>query len=501
MAPTFLSTSVGTLSQSVFVVFGTILLFELEANGTISRISPVLASGNFSALGGILLSHQVLYMLIEYLGAAFVVSTILTILANGFVYSSEYLCYLRAIDDSRVGIATVMSFLKRKWKSMSWTLFLVDLLSYLPVGLLSLIGVWLVISSGIAPLSFVELEGLFLLGIFLTSLASFLLMYSLISVAVEDLSGVSALKRSCRLAASNFGISLTYALVRILSVGLITLVAGLATTVGVPLASLAAIAIALLLVPVLHLAKTQIYLQIRVPIAYQETEAVGIYGTTSATKDLFGGSFLRFGLTKLKQGIRELKTFILDIGNIPYHVASVLAFVVGIFVGTVIATHGLDQAILSLGYTPGQINPTILRNVPFTTGLDIFLHNWQVSLATALSGMWLVAPSLLTLAFNGMILGVVYYLTPNFTMFAAAIFPHGSIEIPSFVLAGSAGMRLGVAFIRSLGKGIDSPEQARFERVGRETIYIVVGLAVLFFIAGLIEGNITPIIMRMFGWK
>ena len=174
---------------------------------------------------------------------------------------------------------------------------------------------------------------------------------------------------------------------------------------------------------------------------------------------------------------------------------------IGISVGAYLATHGLDQAILSLGYAPGNINPTLLGDIPLSAGFDIFLHNWQTSLATALSGMWLVAPSLLALAFNGMILGAVYYLTPNFTMFAAAIFPHGSIEIPSFVLAGSAGIRMGVAFIKSLGKGADSPEQIRFQEVSRQTIYVVIGLAVLFFIAGVIEGNITPVIMRMYGWK
>jgi len=34
----------------------------------------------------------------------------------------------------------------------------------------------------------------------------------------------------------------------------------------------------------------------------------------------------------------------------------------------------------------------------------------------------------------------------------------------------------------------------------RLAVYVVVGLAPLFFIAGLIEADITPFIMRMFGW-
>jgi uncharacterized membrane protein SpoIIM required for sporulation len=287
----------------------------------------------------------------------------------------------------------------------------------------------------------------------------------------------------------------------------ISLVSELATTIGVPLSSLASVAITLLLFPVLHLTKTWIYLQVKVP---QRQEQRGFFfsmlgesygGAVSGPKDLLGGPFFRFAAGKLKQGVYALKNFALNWRNLPYHFASVLAFALGIILGEYVGTHGLDQAILALGYQQGKINPTILRNVPLSTGFDIFLHNWQASLATALSGVWLVAPSLVTLAFNGMILGLVYYLTPNFTMFAAAIFPHGSIELPSFIVAGSAGMKLGVAFVRSIGKGKESPEERNFELVARETIYVVIGLAVLFFVAGLIEGNITPIIMRMYGWK
>ncbi len=84
-------------------------------------------------------------------------------------------------------------------------------------------------------------------------------------------------------------------------------------------------------------------------------------------------------------------------------------------------------------------------------------------------------------------------------MLAAAILPHGVIEIPSFVLAGSAGIKLGVAYFRS-ARGGGQEAQDEFHRAARQTVYIVVGLALLFFVAGLIEGNVTPIVMRMAGW-
>jgi stage II sporulation protein M len=143
-------------------------------------------------------------------------------------------------------------------------------------------------------------------------------------------------------------------------------------------------------------------------------------------------------------------------------------------------------------------------------GADIFLNNWLVSIATALSGLGFGAPSFLTIMFNGFILGVLVPLS-TLTMLFAAILPHGIIEIPSFILAGSMGIKLGYAALRRLLGGPNPQSDAAVEalssgsddylsRTLRQTVYVVVGLAPLFLIAGLIEADVTPIIMRMFGW-
>ena len=81
-------------------------------------------------------------------------------------------------------------------------------------------------------------------------------------------------------------------------------------------------------------------------------------------------------------------------------------------------------------------------------------------------------------------------------MLAAAILPHGIIELPSFVLSGSAGIKLGVVFLRSYR----SPGPA-LQATARQTVNLLLGLAVLFFVAGFIEGNVTPWIMGMAGWS
>src|SRR5881296_216730 len=128
------------------------------------------------------------------------------------------------------------------------------------------------------------------------------------------------------------------------------------------------------------------------------------------------------------------------------------------------------------------------------------------------AGIGFGAPSFATILFNGFILGLLVPLS-TLTMLLAAILPHGFIEIPSFILAGSIGIKLGYAGLRRFtgaervaddpvsDVGIGSADSDGYlSRTLRQTVYVVVGLAPLFLIAGLIEADITPIIMRLFGW-
>ena len=72
------------------------------------------------------------------------------------------------------------------------------------------------------------------------------------------------------------------------------------------------------------------------------------------------------------------------------------------------------------------------------------------------------------------------------------------------------GMKLGYAALRRLFGGnpakhsdaetLSVSSDDYLSRTLRQTVYVVVGLAPLFLIAGLIEADVTPIIMRMFGW-
>jgi uncharacterized membrane protein SpoIIM required for sporulation len=510
IVPTMLSSSISVLSQSIFVIFGMILVVYLESSGGLSRLAFFASRAQYSNLLSLLFSKPVIFPIILLLGMAAVVSVLVAILANGFALSAEYVSYRRALERRHVSIGEAIYAIRDKWRAMAWTSFLTLFVTYLPLGLGSLAVIYSLYTSSGNLFAVLGTFFLLFLGGIISLLLEFFFMYSTISVALDDLSGFKAMKRSFHRTTGNFGVSITYALVR---VGLYLLLSGVALLsqfITLPLSSLVSIMLTILLVPVLHLTKTSIFRQMSVPVSYSELGATSATQTT-ALHDLFRGPYARYILSTLSKGLGVLKNFVFAKNNAIYHLCSALAFLFGVLAGSYIAVHGLTSAIFALGYQEGQINPTILKAVPLSEGFDIFFHNWTVSLATGLSGIWFVAPSLVTLGFNGVILGIVYYLTPNATMFAAAIFPHGVIELPSLIIAGSTGMKLGVAFLRahgfSLAKGkegesaIDPAKVESFHRVARETIYVLVGLAVLFLIAGFIEGNITPVIMRAVGFR
>ncbi len=152
-----------------------------------------------------------------------------------------------------------------------------------------------------------------------------------------------------------------------------------------------------------------------------------------------------------------------------------------------------------LAIQPGTINPSVVNSFGPALGIDIFANNWLVSIATGTAGLGFGVPSFETILFNGFIVGIIVPAFQDLTLLLAGLLPHGIIEVPSLGISGSVGLKLGWASLKS--KLDPSPQNKAFLSITlRQTVYVVVGLAPLFLIAGIIEGNITPIIMRYFGW-
>ena len=70
-------------------------------------------------------------------------------------------------------------------------------------------------------------------------------------------------------------------------------------------------------------------------------------------------------------------------------------------------------------------------------------------------------------------------------MFLAGwLLPHGSVEIPAFILAGQAGFVLGGAMI---GWGRRVPLRARLAAIRADLVTLIVGVALMLVWAGIVE--------------
>ena len=118
---------------------------------------------------------------------------------------------------------------------------------------------------------------------------------------------------------------------------------------------------------------------------------------------------------------------------------------------------------------------------------ELMSHNIRVSiLSLALGLTWGVGATVLVF-YNGVILGAICldYLRAGQGVFLAGwLLPHGSVEIPAFVLAGQAGMVLGGAMI---GWGRRVSLRARLAEVRADLVTLMGGVALLLVWAGIVE--------------
>lgn len=121
----------------------------------------------------------------------------------------------------------------------------------------------------------------------------------------------------------------------------------------------------------------------------------------------------------------------------------------------------------------------------------LMTHNTRVSVLTLALGMTWGVGTVVSLFYNGVILGAVAtdYVGDGQGLFLAGwILPHGSIELPAILIAGQAGLLLGATL---LGRGSRLPLRARLRAVGPDLLTLIFGVAVLLIWAGLVEGFLS----------
>jgi len=495
--PTMLGSALQLILQSILTL---VLMLLLTGWALAGSLTGFLTEYSNAGLFGVFQDPAFSFTLVPVVAVTVVALVLVAVLGGGYVYSAEYGMYVFAWNGDSVPVKSVLENGSRRWRPMAWTLLLSNLITWGPavIGYLLIVASAASVNSTTSLVALLAASSVFQPLLFASLILAVFTVYSYPAVVVDRVSGLRAIRQSFRAASHNLGITLTYVVVRIIFQALLLLVVLLASVIGLPLTSLITVVLSFLLTPILHLTKTMIYYH-----AGSSIPEMPFQISNPIWQDMFR-QLPRAAWLKIKMGLAEGFKFVIGPRNLPFHILSALGFALGIYMGYYVSVNGVAGYFLSLGYQPGHGN-SLLAQLPVPAlpalGVDIFLNNWLVSIATGLSGLGFGAPSFITIMFNGFILGVLVapQLSPSLTMFFAAILPHGIIEIPSFVLSGSVGMRLGYAALKTkFRRGPESDEY--LSKTLRVAVYVVVGLAPLFLIAGLIEADITPIIMRTFGW-
>ena len=133
---------------------------------------------------------------------------------------------------------------------------------------------------------------------------------------------------------------------------------------------------------------------------------------------------------------------------------------------------------------------SIVGIAPMATSA-ILTNNLSVSFVTFAGGIVFGLGTFFYLYVNGMMLGVIAAACHQYGMSIALwsfVAPHGSLELPSILIAGAAGLRLGHAML--------FPGALRWKdsiaRGGIEATQLVSGIIPLLIIAGCLEGFFSP---------
>ena len=118
---------------------------------------------------------------------------------------------------------------------------------------------------------------------------------------------------------------------------------------------------------------------------------------------------------------------------------------------------------------------------------QLMANNIRVSILSLALGLTWGVGAAVVVFYNGVILGSICldYLRAGQGVFLAGwLLPHGSIEIPAFILSGQAGLVLGGAMI---GRGRRVGLRARLAEIRADLVTLIAGVALMLVWAGLVE--------------
>ena len=121
----------------------------------------------------------------------------------------------------------------------------------------------------------------------------------------------------------------------------------------------------------------------------------------------------------------------------------------------------------------------------------LMTHNTRVAITTLALGMTYGVGTVISLFYNGVILGAVawdYTLDGQAAFLLAWLMPHGVVEIPAILIAGQAGLLLASGL---MGWGRRATLRQRMKAIQNDLLTLIGGVACLLVWAGLIEAFLS----------
>lgn len=171
-----------------------------------------------------------------------------------------------------------------------------------------------------------------------------------------------------------------------------------------------------------------------------------------------------------------------------------VSIVVGVFIGYFMPRN-TEQFLTSI------INSIRSAHIKRTT-ISIFMNNFRTALFLYGGGIVGIVTAV-ELGFNGYIYGsflgffsqggvINHYGVSTPLDFIIYTLPHGVVEIPATIIAGAAGFRLTTLVISLIQSMIEkTPLNVNYWKFSDSIALLVIAI-ILFFIAAIIEANITP---------
>ncbi|MFV9511620.1 stage II sporulation protein M [Tepidibacillus sp. LV47] len=186
-----------------------------------------------------------------------------------------------------------------------------------------------------------------------------------------------------------------------------------------------------------------------------------------------------------------------------YLYLALLVFIIGIFIGYLFLeqNHPMIQDILKqIGSIAEKVRE---KNSLFYMIQTIFFNNLLIAILMILSGFLFGIYPMVNLMVQGIMIGFLikflFQQGKTIGFVVMGILPHGILEIPAILIASSFGMKVGFSTIQFIVQGMRRKKDnivKNFLNTLKEIPIVSLGLAILLFIAAIIESTLTVFLLQ-----